>query len=201
MALQISKDTNPFQMFSSWFDGAVEAGVVEPNAMSLASADKWGHVYNRIVLMKIYDEKGFCFFTNYESQKGQQLQQNPKAALCFHWRKPEHRQVRIIGAAEKMTYEESDDYFQSRPRGSRIAAWASPQSQIVEDRSALEQKLVDVEERFKDKEVPCPPNWGGFRLAPEVIEFWQEQEFRRHDRFRFSRTAAGEPWSLDRLAP
>jgi len=202
MSLQISESTNPTTLFETWFSAATEAGVIEPNAMTLASSDPEGNIFARIVLLKIHDENGYCFFTNYESQKGTQLLACPKAAFVFHWRQPEHRQIRMTGSVEKMSYKESDSYFQTRPRGSQIAAWASPQSQVVESREALDQRMSEVEKKYEgDEVIPCPPHWGGFRMRPLAMEFWQEQKFRRHDRFRFQRKAVSSPWTLDRLAP
>ena len=201
MSLNIPSHTKPMFLFDQWFSASKNAGVIEPNAMTLSTSNGSGDLLSRVVLLKNHGDQGFCFFTNYESQKGKNLVANPKAALNFHWRQPEHRQVRIVGTVIKSTPQESEDYFQSRARGSRIAAWASPQSQAITDRTALDELIDQSEKKFHGKDIPCPPHWGGFWVQPLSIEFWQEQEFRRHDRFRFVRKDLESPWSMERLAP
>ena len=201
MSLNIPSHTKPMFLFDQWFSASKNAGVIEPNAMTLSTSNGSGDLLSRVVLLKNHGDQGFCFFTNYESQKGKNLVAHPKAALNFHWRQPEHRQVRIVGNVIKSTPQESEDYFQSRARGSRIAAWASPQSQAITDRTALDELMDQSEKKFHGKDIPCPPHWGGFWVQPLSIEFWQEQEFRRHDRFRFVRKDLESPWSMERLAP
>ena len=197
----IDKTLNPNQIFDQWFKEAKEAGVVDPTAMTLATASPEGWASARIVLLKKHTEKGFYFFTNYESDKAQQLIENPKAALVFHWRLPSHRQIRIRGTVEKLGYEESNAYFQSRGRGSQVGAWASQQSREIQSREELLKRAQDIEEKYKDKEIPCPEHWGGFCIQPLVIEFWEEQEHRLHDRFHFFRSSLSDSWSMKRLAP
>lgn len=199
--MEITKDTDPNQLFSQWFESAKQADEVDLTAMTLSTVDQQGWACSRVVLLKQHDEKGFCFFTNYNSPKSQQLIENEKTSLVFHWRTPFHRQVRIRGMAEKMTYEESNAYFQSRERGSQIGAWASPQSSEIQGREELVRKAQELEEKYKDQVIPCPEHWGGFRIQALVIEFWQEQDHRLHDRFQFSRSSLQEPWQLKRLAP
>jgi len=193
-------DPDPIRQFAIWYDEAVAAGVPEPEAMTLSTATPAGRPSARIVLLRGFDERGFCFFTNYESRKGRELAANPLAALTFHWAEPE-RQVRIEGRVERTTPAESDAYFESRPSTSRIGAWSSPQSEVIADRAALE----DLFARFRaehpvDAAIPRPEHWGGYRLIPERIEFWQGRPSRLHDRLRFSRGPDGR-WSLERLAP
>lgn len=169
--------------------------------MVLASVDTNGMPAARVLLLKQHDENGFCFFTNYESEKSKQLISSGKAAMTFHWEKPFHRQVRIRGLVEKTTREESDAYFQSRVRGSQIGAWASPQSHEIQSRDELVQRVHEMEERFKEGPIECPPYWGGFRLKALSIEFWQSQEFRLHDRMHFQRESLESAWQAKRLAP
>ncbi len=191
----------PFALFKDWFDAAQKVNHFEPTSMTLATVDKEGMPSARVVLLKILDDKGFCFFTNYESRKGQELSAVQKAALVFHWEKPLHRQIRVRGVIEKLSYEESDQYFQSRPRGSQIGAWASPQSQPIKDREVLLNKTKEIEERFKNQKIPCPPHWGGFRLLPLQIEFWQAEEFRLHNRLAYHRDNMENDWAFEILAP
>jgi len=188
---------DPFALFAKWFDQAVAAAVPEPNAMTLATSTPDGKPSARIVLLKHCDPRGLTFFTNYGSRKGQELAANPRAALLFHW-VDLARQVRVEGAVTRISDAESDEYHASRPRGSRMGAWASPQSQVIPDRSFLENKLPDLEARYPT-EIPRPPHWGGFRLVPEMIEFWQGRANRLHDRIRFTRH--GNAWLRERLGP
>jgi pyridoxamine 5'-phosphate oxidase len=168
-------------------------------AMTLATADKQGRPSARVVLLKAVDQRGFVFYTNYDSRKAQELAENPQAALVFYWSDQE-RQVSIAGEVSKLSPEESEAYFQTRPRGSRIAAWASHQSAVIPDRAALEAKWQQVEAQYAGRDVPCPPFWGGYRLAPARIEFWQGRPNRLHDRFRYTRQP-DQSWSIERLAP
>lgn len=189
----------PFAQFQNWFTEALNSQLLEPNAMTLATATKTGQPSARTVLLKEMDAQGFVFYTNYESQKGQELADNPQAALLFTWLELE-RQVRIEGTVEKVSAATSEAYFQSRPTGSQIGAWASPQSRVIEGRDILEQKVKTLQEQYKDATVlPLPPFWGGYRLLPQRIEFWQGRESRLHDRIRYTKTADG--WVKERLAP
>jgi pyridoxamine 5'-phosphate oxidase len=189
---------DPIALFGRWFDEAHDAGIYLPESMALATATADGKPSARQVLLKSFDERGFVFYTNYESRKGLEIAQNPRAALAVHW-PILHRQVRINGSVEKTSPEESEAYFASRPRGSRIGAWASDQSSVLESRDELENRFRKVQERFAGGEVPLPPFWGGYRIDPEVIEFWQGRANRLHDRLRYTRTAGG--WTIDRLYP
>lgn len=193
-----SLDPDPVRQFSQWFDQAVAGGVHEPNAMVLSTAEK-SQPSQRIVLLKQFDASGFVFFTNYESRKAGELAANPAACLLFPWITIE-RQVIIQGIVEKSTPEESDAYFQSRPRDSRIGAWVSDQSEVISSREILEQKLAEVTARYGDGEIPRPPHWGGYRLVPTTIEFWQGGAARLHDRFIYRKDANGV-WNIDRLSP
>ena len=193
-------DRDPFQQFTIWYDEAVAAGLPEPEAMTLSTATLEGQPSARIVLLRGYDERGFCFFSNYSSQKGQELAANPYAAVTFHWVELE-RQVRISGRVEKVTEAESDAYFQSRPSQSRIGAWSSPQSNVISSRDVLEELFEKYQEQYLDETaIPRPEHWGGYRVIPERIEFWQGRPNRLHDRLRFIRIDQG-PWTLQRLAP
>ena len=189
--------SQPLEQFRQWYEGAVAAGVVEPEAMALATADADGMPSVRFVLLKGIDARGVEFFTNYESRKGRELIANPRAALAVLW-KPLQRQVRLEGAVEVLTPEESDAYFVTRSRGSQLGAWASAQSEVIPDREWLEARLADVDAQYPG-EVPRPPHWGGFRLLPSVIEFWEGRPNRLHDREAFRRVE-GE-WVASRLSP
>jgi pyridoxamine 5'-phosphate oxidase len=192
-------DADPILQFQRWFDEAKSAGISEANAMSLATAEPDGHPSARMVLLKGADQDGFVFYTNYGSQKARELTANPRAALVFFW--PQlHRQVRITGSVEKTSRSESEAYFQTRPRGSQIAAWASWQSSIIPDREDLEARVRKIDAKHARAEVPLPPNWGGYRLHPVSIEFWQGRPDRLHDRLRYSRRPKGG-WKIERLAP
>jgi pyridoxamine 5'-phosphate oxidase len=190
---------DPFAQFQAWFDTALAAGLPEPNAMTLATATPDGRPSARMVLIKGVDSRGFVFYTNYESRKGRELEANPWAALVFYWPELE-RQIRIEGRVERVAAEESDAYFASRPLGSRLGAWASPQSQVIPGRDVLEARLRDLEARFASGDVPRPPHWGGYRVVPEAVEFWQGRPSRLHDRLRYTRQADGR-WAIERLAP
>lgn len=192
-------DPNPFAQFANWFTAAVEAGIKDVNAVALATADKSARPTVRIVLLKGFGEDGFVFFTNYESEKGRQLIENPVAAIAIYWIELD-RQVRITGAVEKTSHEESERYFHSRPLASQLGAWASRQSEVIDARRILEAKLAELTERFENKSIPLPPHWGGFRLIPETVEFWQGRPNRLHDRFRYRR-AQDRPWTIERLSP
>mgnify|MGYP001212195647 CR=1 FL=1 len=191
---------DPFAFFEKWFSEAVAADAEEVNAMTLATVDAQGAPHARIVLLKGVDEGGFIFFTNYQSAKGRDLEAVPRAALVFFWRELE-RQVRVEGVVEKVSDSESDQYFHSRPAESRIGAWASPQSQTIADRSILEENQRLCREQFADGGIPRPPHWGGFRVIPLRIEFWQGRSSRLHDRILFSRESQTAPWQRSRLAP
>jgi pyridoxamine 5'-phosphate oxidase len=189
---------DPIAQFSRWFDDAIEAAVPEPTAMTLATVDAAGQPTARIVLLKGFDERGFVFFTNYLSRKGQELSANPKAGLLFFWPALE-RQVRIDGEVSRTTRQESEVYFHARPVSSQIGALASQQSRVIPSRAILDQLAADLSRQFAGKPVPLPDYWGGFRLAPSAIEFWQGRESRLHDRLLYTR--AGSGWKIDRLSP
>ena len=190
---------DPIEQFGRWFEEAQNSEVPEPNAMTLATASSHGQPSARTVLLKEFDQRGFVFFTNYESRKAEELAENPKAALLFCWLELE-RQVRIEGLVERVNPEESRAYFQSRPKGSQIGAWASPQSKVIASRELLEVKIQELTNIYQDDAVlPLPPHWGGYRIRPERIEFWQGRESRLHDRILYSRSEGG--WRLERLAP
>lgn len=191
----------PFSQFDEWFQDALNhPQVIEPNAMTLATASQAGKPSARTVLLKGYSPKGWRFFTNYNSRKGKDLTANPQVALLFFWH-PLERQIRIEGNAQKLSRKDSEAYFQSRPKGSQIGAIASPQSQIITSRSLLTENVQKLEEQYKTESVlPCPDNWGGFLVIPHLFEFWQGRPSRLHDRFQYSLQADGT-WKMDRLAP
>jgi len=191
---------NPYQLFAQIFQQAADAGIVEPNAMALATADADGRPSVRMVLLKGFDEEGFVFYTNLESRKAREITANPHAALCFYWQ-PIGRQVRVEGRVEPVTDAEADDYFASRARGSQIGAWSSEQSRTLDSREELLSRVRANEERFADAIPPRPPFWSGFRIVPHRIEFWTAGEFRLHDRLVFERQGEGGDWSTRTLYP
>jgi len=197
--LESDLDPDPFKQFDKWFQQALNAGLPEPNAMTLATATLDGKPSIRVVLLKDLDERGFVFFTNYESQKGRQLSANPQAALAFHWIELE-RQVCINGRVARISREESERYFRSRPVGSQLGAWASQQSQVVGSRKVLEDRLDQLTREYENKPIPVPPYWGGYRVVPDMIEFWQGRPNRLHDRLRYT-CQAGNQWLIERLSP
>ncbi len=190
---------DPIEQFRGWFDDALAADLHEPNAMTLATATPEGLPSARTVLIKGFDERGFVFYTNYGGRKARELEENPHCALLFYWGELE-RQVRVEGRASRVSEEESDAYFASRPRGSQLGAWASEQSRSIENRGALELRLRELEREYQGREVPRPPFWGGYRVEPEVIEFWQGRENRLHDRLLYRRADEGG-WKRERLQP
>lgn len=191
-------DSNPILQLEQWLSEAIEAEVLEANAMMVATVDGSGQPSARVVLLRELTQSGLAFYTNYESRKGQDLLNNPKVSATFFWPELE-RQVRIEGECFRMTEEESDAYFSSRPAGSRLGAWASPQSQELPNRASLDDRYSEIEKKFQGKEITRPPFWGGYRIAPHHIEFWQGRASRLHDRIRFQRDQEG--WTVSRLAP
>jgi pyridoxamine 5'-phosphate oxidase len=191
-------DPNPIEQFRGWFGEALAADIHEPNAMILATASPDGLPSARVVLLKGFDERGFVFYTNYEGRKSRELEANPRAALLFYWGELE-RQVRVEGRVSRVPDRESDAYFAGRPRGSQLGAWASEQSRPVRDRGALERRQRELEDEYEGREVPRPPFWGGYRVEPETMEFWQGRENRLHDRLRYRRSRGG--WEIERLQP
>lgn len=190
---------NPIEQFRLWFDHAVDQKIPEPNAMSLATVDENGQPWQRTVLLKAYDDKGFVFYTNYDSRKGKQLASNPKTCVLFPWIQLE-RQVIVTGSVERISTSESLKYFASRPFGSRLGAWVSQQSSVVSSRSMLLAKFEEMKNKFKDGDVPLPSFWGGYRIKPETIEFWLGGKSRIHDRIFYKKVEDGS-WSIERLAP
>ncbi len=191
---------DPFALFQAWFTDAEAAEATDPNAMTVATADTIGRPSARILLLKEVDERGFVFYTNFESRKGTELTVNPFAALCFHW-KSLKRQVRVEGPIVKVSDAEADAYFASRARMSRTGAWASQQSRPLESREALMMAVRKYEDEYEGRDIPRPPYWTGARVIPLRIEFWQDGEFRLHDRFAFARGSEGQPWTVTRLNP
>ena len=192
-------DADPIRQFQRWYDDAEARGVLAADAMVVASATPDGRPSARVVLLRGLDERGFAFYTNFESRKGQELEANPHAAVLFHW--PEvHRQVRATGRIERVTQAESETYWDNRPRASRISAWASAQSEPIGSRAELEARAAEAETRFGDGDVPLPPFWGGYRLVPDELELWEHRDDRLHDRLRYRRTDDGA-WVLERLQP
>lgn len=191
-------NANPFLTFESWFAAACATDIADPNAMSLATS-AGGVVSVRIVLMKLWDEEGFVFFTNYESRKAHQIEENSNVGLMFYW-ECLRRQVRIEGVASKISAAQSLQYFSTRPRGSQLGAWCSPQSSVISSRGVLIEKLQEIKRKFADREVPLPSMWGGYRVVPNRIEFWQQGPDRLHDRFEYQRNEDSS-WRIDRLAP
>ncbi|NLD23079.1 MAG: pyridoxamine 5'-phosphate oxidase [Bacteroidales bacterium] len=189
---------NPMEVFNVWLDFAINSGLTEPNAMTVATATADGKPSARVVLLKEVNDNGFVFFTNYMSRKGRELIVNPEVAIVFDWHNLE-RQVRVEGRAEKLSAEESEAYFNERPEDAKIGAWASPQSKIVKDREELEKHLEEIEEQFEDMPVHRPSHWGGYLIRPSVIEFWQGRPSRMHDRIVYYKTEDG--WTMHRLAP
>lgn len=198
---ELSEDSvslHPIEQFHQWFTEALSSDLPEPTAMTLATASAEGMPSARTVLLKGVDDAGFVWYTNYASEKGQQLEQNPVAALLFFWPELE-RQIRVTGTVERLTREESEIYFHSRPRESQLGAWASQQSTVVVSRDSLDASYASVQEKFREGDVPLPPTWGGYRLIPSAIEFWQGRPSRMHDRIRYRKD--GDAWCIERLAP
>jgi pyridoxamine 5'-phosphate oxidase len=191
-------DPDPIKQFNNWFTAAFNAQILDANAMTLATCVD-SKPSARVVLLKDFDERGFVFFTNYASDKGRQLDKNPNAALVFYWMEVE-RQIRIQGKAKKTTRAESEEYFRSRPIGAQLGAWASHQSEAIDARRVLDARLEEMKQRFAEGPIPLPPHWGGYRLKPERVEFWQGRPDRLHDRFRYTLQRDGS-WKIDRLAP
>ena len=190
---------NPIDQFGAWMQEAIDAGLTFPNAMALATASAEGVPSARIVLLKGIDERGLVFFTNYESRKGRELAENPRAAALFHWQQL-GRQVRVEGEVVGLPAEESEAYFRTRPRGSRLAAWASRQSEVITSRRVLEKRFAELSLSYEEQDIPLPPFWGGYLLRPRVIELWQARRDRLHDRLRYRKDEEGS-WMVERLAP
>jgi pyridoxamine 5'-phosphate oxidase len=195
-----TQSSEPFRLFAEWLNDATKSELNDPNALALATVDPDGLPNVRMVLLKDFDEHGFVFYTNYESKKGQEILSAEKAAMCFHW-KSLRRQVRVRGPVEKVSDAEADAYYASRPRGSRIGAWASKQSRPLESRFALEKAVAEYTARYAIGDIPRPSNWSGFRIRPVSIEFWHDRPFRLHDRIEFSRDRPQVPWAKTRLYP
>ena len=196
--LEADVDRDPFRQFDRWFSDATRANVVEANAMTLATADAQGRPSARICLLKGFDERGFIFYTNYQSRKGRDLAANPRAAMCFYWQ-PLERQVRIEGTVEKVTRDESDVYFHSRPVGAQVGAWVSHQGEVLASRQELDRREAELSKQFGEGPVPLPDYWGGYRLLPTSLEFWQGRPSRLHDRIEYFQTSGG--WQIRRLSP
>jgi pyridoxamine 5'-phosphate oxidase len=193
-----SVDKNPFTQFSLWYNEALKAGFLHPDAVALATSSKEGKPSARMVLLKGFDNTGFVFYTNYDSRKGKELSENPNASLLFYWDKLD-KQVRIEGKIEKISRSESEEYFRLRPRGSQLGAIVSDQSDVIESRDVLDKRFSELEEKYKDKEIPMPLNWGGYKLIPVTFEFWHSRPDRLHDRIRY--TLKHKDWVIERLAP
>ena len=192
------KTTDPIVLFRDWYQEAIDAGITDPSIMTLATVDGEGNPAARIVLLKSFDENGFVFYTNYQSRKGMDFEKNPRAALVLHWRETGH-QVRIEGITKKVQASASDRYFESRPRGSQLGAWASEQSREIPSKAHLDESLKRWGSEFRDQPVPRPPYWGGYRVIPDKIEFWSERENRMHERMLFEKTEQG--WVFKKLSP
>ncbi|MEO8043541.1 MAG: pyridoxamine 5'-phosphate oxidase [Spartobacteria bacterium] len=191
---------DPIEQFATWFSTALNSGLPDANAIALATATPEGKPSARVVLLKGFDQGGFVFFTNYESKKGHELEKNPEAAFVIYWMQLE-RQIRVTGRVEKTSRKESETYFQERPRGSQLGAWVSRQSEVIDARRILDARLAEMTQRFEgSKTIKLPPHWGGFRIVPATIEFWQGRANRLHDRFRYTREENGS-WTIERLAP
>ena len=197
--LEKDVDANPFNQFNAWWDDVLKSDLDEVNAMTLATASATGIPSARIVLLKSVSEEGFVFFSNYNSNKGKELEENPNACLVFFWKELE-RQIRITGKVKKVSAAESDEYFLSRPEGSRIGAWASPQSQVIASREIIEEHITKYTMEFANTNILRPPNWGGYIVMPEAFEFWQGRPNRLHDRIQYSLQKEGN-WKIERLAP
>jgi pyridoxamine 5'-phosphate oxidase len=197
--LESDLDANPFFQFGRWFEEAKAQQPLAPEAMNVATVGSDGVISSRTVLMKDFDERGFVFYTNYNSRKASQLSDSPRAALCFYWPALE-RQVRIEGAAVRVTEEESDAYFATRPRGSQLGAWASQQSAVIAGRGDLDARFRDLEANYRERPIPRPPHWGGYRVIPVLFEFWQGRADRLHDRFVY-RLRDAKDWTIERLSP
>ena len=191
-------DPNPFTQFGKWYTEALNADLILPNSVALATATPSGIPSARMVLLKEFDDRGFVFYTNYNSRKSRELEENPVAALLFYWASLD-RQIRITGTIERVSHAESEAYFRTRPLDSRLGAWASDQSAVIPDRAVLEDRMKALTVEYDNKEIPLPPNWGGYRLTPDGFEFWQSRPSRLHDRFSY-RVVNGE-WIIERLAP
>jgi pyridoxamine 5'-phosphate oxidase len=193
-------EPTPMAQFRRWLDDAETAAITMPNAMALATSDAEGRPSVRHVLLRNHDDRGFVFFTNYESRKARQLAENPHAAIVFLWKELD-RQVSASGPVERVTRQESEAYFRTRPREAQFGAWASRQSEVLSNREELERRYTEIDERYRGSDVPLPPHWGGFRLLPDTVEFWQGRDFRLHDRFRFSAGGEAGGWRIERLSP
>ena len=193
-------NTDPFYQFQSWYQQTLSTDIPEPTAMCLATVDDKGQPWQRMVLLKLYDENGFVFFTNYSSRKAQHIGLNPHVSLLFPWHAL-GRQVKITGTASKIPASESFKYFSTRPRGSQLGAWASPQSQVIKSRAMLDTALEQIKDKFHHGEIPLPDYWGGYRVSPDTFEFWQARESRLHDRFIYTEQQQEGLWQLERLAP